>query len=149
MKFFRIFDTNRSLNPSQKTRPITKKKTCYLMDFAISEDRRVEIKESEKIDKYLDLARELKELYNMKLTMVPVIVGVPGTVPKGLEKRMEEQEIRGKVEIVQITALLRSAWILRRVLETWKDLLSPKLQGKTIKGKTTTETSKQDFSNWG
>ena len=31
------------------------------MDFAISADRMVKMKESEKRDKYLDLARELKK----------------------------------------------------------------------------------------
>ena len=43
---------------------------------------------------------------------------------------LEELEIRARVETIQTTALLRSAWILRRVEETWEDLLSLKLQGK-------------------
>ena len=34
------------------------------MDFAISVDQKVKIKESEKIDKYMDLARELKKRWN-------------------------------------------------------------------------------------
>ena len=37
-----------------------KKKTCHLVDFTITPDHRRKIKEIEKIDKYLDLARELK-----------------------------------------------------------------------------------------
>ena len=40
---------------------IKKKKRTYLMDFAILVDHRVEIKVSEKMNKYLDLARELKK----------------------------------------------------------------------------------------
>ena len=36
------------------------------MDFAILADHRVKMKPSEKIDKYLDLAWELKKLWNMK-----------------------------------------------------------------------------------
>ena len=39
-----------------------KKRTCYLVDFAISVDRREKIKENEKTNKHLDLARELKNL---------------------------------------------------------------------------------------
>ena len=39
-----------------------KKKTCQLVDFAVSADYSVKIKESENIDKYLDLARELKKV---------------------------------------------------------------------------------------
>ena len=38
------------------------------------------MKESEKIDKYLDLARELKKLWNMKVMVIPIIVGFLETV---------------------------------------------------------------------
>ena len=38
------------------------------MDFAVLADHRVKLKESEKKDKYLDLARELKKLLNMKVS---------------------------------------------------------------------------------
>ena len=39
-----------------------KKRTCHQVDFAIPADDRVKIKESQKKDKYLDIARELKSL---------------------------------------------------------------------------------------
>ena len=54
----------------------------------------------------------------MKMTVIPVVVGALGTIPKGLVKRLENLEIRGKVETIQVTALLRSAGMLRRVLES-------------------------------
>ena len=38
-----------------------KKRTCQIVNFAIPTDHRVKLKESEKRDKYLDLARELKK----------------------------------------------------------------------------------------
>ena len=38
-----------------------RKKTCKIVDFAVPADRRVKLKESEKKDKYFDLARELKK----------------------------------------------------------------------------------------
>ena len=38
-----------------------KKKTCQIVDFAIPADHRIKLKESEKRDKYLDLAWELKK----------------------------------------------------------------------------------------
>ena len=44
----------------------------------------LKIKESEKIDKYLNLARELKKQWNMKVTVIPIVVGALGSVPKGL-----------------------------------------------------------------
>ena len=55
------------------------------MDFAVPADHRINLKESEKKDKYLDLARELKKkLWNMKVTLVPIVIGALGTVTKGL-----------------------------------------------------------------
>ena len=39
---------------------IKKKKICKIVDFAVPADHRVKLKECEKRDKYLDLARELK-----------------------------------------------------------------------------------------
>ena len=45
---------------------------------------------------------------------------------------MEDLEVGGRVETIQTIALLKKPRILRRVLETWGDLLSPKLQWKTI-----------------
>ena len=39
-----------------------KKKICKIIDFAVPVDHRIILKESEKKDEYLDLARELKKL---------------------------------------------------------------------------------------
>ena len=36
------------------------KRTCKIVDFAVPADHRIKLKECEKKDKYLDLARELK-----------------------------------------------------------------------------------------
>ena len=70
------------------------KRTCKIMDFAVPVDHRVKLKESEKKDKYLDLARELKKLWNMKVTFIPIVIGVLGTVTEGLLKELEDLEIR-------------------------------------------------------
>ena len=49
-------------------------------------DRRVDIKQEEKINKYLDLAFEIKELWKMKSAkVVPVVTGALGTIPKRLK----------------------------------------------------------------
>ena len=68
----------------------------------------------------------------MKVMIVPIVIGVLGTVTKWLLKSLEDLEVGGRVETIQTTALLRTARILRLVLETWGDLLSLKLQWKTI-----------------
>ena len=97
------------------------------MDFAVPVDPKVKVKESEKKDKYLHFARELKKLWNMKVTFIPIVIGALSTDIKRLIKGLEDLEIRGRVETIRTTALLRSARILRRVLETWGELLSLKL----------------------
>ena len=73
------------------------------------------MKESEKRDKYLDLARELKKLWNMKVRLIPIVSGTLGTVTKGLIKNegLGNKRTSGdhpNYSIIQI--------ILRRVLVT-------------------------------
>ena len=102
---------------------------CHV-DFAVLADYWVKIKESEKMDKYLDLAIELKKLWNIKVKLIPVEIGVLGTVPKSLEKGLTEVKISRRSKT---TALLSLARILRRVLETKEDLLSLRLQRKTTR----------------
>ena len=54
----------------------------------------------------------------MKMTTVPIVIGAFGRVTKGLLKGLADLEAGGRVETIQTTALLRTARILRRVLET-------------------------------
>ena len=41
-----------------------KKRTCRIVDFSIQGEHRVKIKENEKIDNYLGLARGLRKMWN-------------------------------------------------------------------------------------
>ena len=59
------------------------------------------------------------------------MTGALRTVAEGLVQGMEELK-KGRVETIQTTAFLRSARILRSVVETWGDLPSLNLQGETI-----------------
>ena len=88
------------------------------MNFDVPADHRVKVKESENKNKYQDPARELKKLWNMKVTLISIVIGAFGAVTNELVQGLEELEIRGRVETIQTTALLRSARILRRVEET-------------------------------
>ena len=54
----------------------------------------------------------------MKVTIVPIVIVAFGTITKELLKGLEDLEVGGRVETIQTTALLRTARILRRVLET-------------------------------
>ena len=68
-----------------------KKRICKIVDFAVPADHR--IKECEKKDKYLNLARELKKLWNLKVTIVTIVIGAVGTITKGLLKGQEDLEV--------------------------------------------------------
>ena len=93
-----------------------------MVDFPDLADNRVKLKECEKT---------LKKLWNMKETIIPIVISALGTVTKELVQGLN-LEITGQVETTQNSTLLRSARILRKVLETLGDLLSLKLQLKTI-----------------
>ena len=54
----------------------------------------------------------------MKVTIIPIVIGAFDTVTKGLLKGLEVLEVGDRVETIQTTALLKTARILRRVLET-------------------------------
>ena len=98
-----------------------KRKSAKIVDFAVPADHRIKLKECEKRDEYLDLVRELKKknkLRNMKVTIIPIVIGALGTVIKGLLKGLEDLEVGGRVETIQTTVLMKTARILRRVLET-------------------------------
>ena len=56
-----------------------KKKTNWMDDFAIPAVHRMKIKEIEKRDKYLDLASELKESWNIKMMEISIVIGALGT----------------------------------------------------------------------
>ena len=58
------------------------KKTCILIDVAISGDSNVIKKEAEKILKYKDLTTEIQRMWNVKTTVIPVIIGATGTISK-------------------------------------------------------------------
>ena len=68
----------------------------------------------------------------MKVTIVPIVIGALGTINKRLLKGLEDLEVGGQVENIQMTALPKAARNLRRVLETGGDLLSLRFQWKTI-----------------
>ena len=101
---------------------------CKIVDFDVPADHTIKLKECEKKDMYLDLARELKKLRNMKVMIVPIGIGALDTITKELLKGLENMEVSGRVQTIQMPTLLRTARILRRVLETWGDFLSLRLQ---------------------
>ena len=107
--------------PNIIIRDKSRKKTT-IIDIAVPEDRNIQQKEKEKIDKYQDLRLEVKRLWNCQAEVVPVVVGALGSTTPKLKRYLSS--IPGEHRIPQLTkaALLGSAHILRRILdlpESW------------------------------
>ena len=49
----------------------------------------------------------------MRVTVISIVIGALGTVPKSLVRGLEALEIREQIQTIQNTALLRSTRILR------------------------------------
>ena len=77
-----------------------KKKICKTFDFAVPVDHRINLKECAKKDKYHDIARELKKLWNMKVTIVPIVIGAFDTITEGLLKGLKDLEVGGRVATI-------------------------------------------------
>ena len=92
-----------------------KKRNYRIVDFVVPVDHRVKLKESEKKDKYQDLARELKKMWNIKMTVMLIEIGALRTVTKRLIQGLEVLEIRERAQTIQTIELLRGTRTLRSV----------------------------------
>ena len=85
--------------------------------MAIPEDGRVRAKEDEKVEKYQDLAREVRKMWGVRTKVIPIVVGALGTIPMRLKENLRAIGVDTSIELIQRSALLGSARILRKVLE--------------------------------
>ena len=92
-------------------------KSCQIIDVAIPEDNGVREKEDEKVEKYQDLAREVRKMWGVRTKVIPVVVGALGSIPLRLNDNLRAIEVGIPVRLIQRCALLGSARILRKVLE--------------------------------
>ena len=81
-----LISVRRQSTTKKKKKKKKKKKICKVVDFVVLADHRIKLKDCEKKNKYLDLARELKKLWNMKVTIMPIIIGAFCTLTEGLLK---------------------------------------------------------------
>ena len=55
----------------------------------------IKLKECKKNDKYLDLAKALKKLWNIKVAIIPIVIDAFGIVTKGLLKGLGSWQMSG------------------------------------------------------
>ena len=95
-------------------------KAATIIDIAVPTDRNVKDKQDEKIDKYQELAFELKRLWKLVQLprVVPVVIGALGAIPHGHKKHLTQIGMGDKwtQAAIQKAAILGTARILRKVL---------------------------------
>jgi hypothetical protein len=94
-----------------------KAKECVIIDIAVPGDVRTMVKEDEKIEKYQDLRREVSRLWDVRTTVVPIVIGALGTITDRLTSYLAMLGVTLSFETIQKSALLGTARILRKVLE--------------------------------
>jgi hypothetical protein len=81
-----------------------------LIDVAISGDKNVIQKEDEKIFKYKDLTTEIQRMWNVKTKVIPVIIGVTGTISKSFRKYVSTIPGNHEVKKLQKTVILGTGY---------------------------------------
>ena len=92
-----------------------KERSCKIIDFAVPRDSRIEEKEKDKIEKYQDLERELQKIWNVKVKIIPLVIGYLGAISKRFDNRLKKIGITEGTAQVQKTVLLGTARILGKV----------------------------------
>ena len=67
-----------------------KEKSRKIIDFAVPGDSRIEEMVKDKPEKYQDLGRELQKIWNVKVKILPLVVGSLGAIPKQFGNRLKQ-----------------------------------------------------------
>ena len=90
---------------------------CLLIDVAIPVCMNIVKKEAEKITKYRDLEIEIQKCWNLKkIRTIPVVIGALGSVTLGMYGYLENISKNLNFDVIQRTAIMGSAHILRNFL---------------------------------
>jgi len=60
---------------------------------------------------------EIQRMWNLKCTIVPVIIGATGIVIRNLKKNLETTPGKHSIDSLQKTAILGTSHIIRKVLQ--------------------------------
>ena len=94
-----------------------KERKCYIIDVADPGDVRIAEKETEKIEKYAELKREVERLWKVMAKVIPIVLGALGTVTRSLSNYIKEIGVKTQIKLIQKSVLLGTARELRKALE--------------------------------
>ena len=94
-----------------------KERKCYIIDVAVPGDVRIAEKETEKIEKYDEIKREVERLWKVKAKVIPIVLGALGTVTQSLGNYIKEIGVKIQLKLIQKSLPVGTARVLRKVLE--------------------------------
>ena len=99
------------------------KNLCKIIDFACAYDGRVDTKELEKIEHYQDWAWELRKIWNMKVKVIPLVIGSPWNnthkvtkLVKGNRYWNSDNRVAENGPSTQCSNPLEGSWGLRKLV---------------------------------
>jgi len=84
---------------------------------AIPADRNVVQKKAEKKLKYKTLCIEIQRMWDLKCTIIPVIIGATGIVTRSLSKNLDVVLGKHSIDSLQKTTILGTSHVIRKVLQ--------------------------------
>ena len=95
-----------------------KNKITYLIDIAIPNTNNIQSKHEEKIEKYLSLAEETRQMWHQNKTIiVPIIISATGVVPKSLHRSIKTIDLHPKLfKNLQKAVIIDTCSMVRQTL---------------------------------
>jgi hypothetical protein len=92
----------------------------FIIDIAIPLGTNLNKKYSEKVNKYILLANEIKEMWNQEnVVIIPILLGATGEIPKSLVKSLKQLKLPEKLFIeLQKIVILETCGIIRKVINS-------------------------------
>ena len=86
------------------------------MDIAVPADQNITRTEEEKVEKYQELAFEIRIHGASKVTIIPFMIGALGSMSKGAKTWFGKLDVPDFLGSVQLSSTLGTAHLLRKVL---------------------------------
>ena len=81
--------------------PYKTERRCHLIDIDVPIDKRMELKEQEKIDKYSDQRQKVKKIWNLsKVVVVSVVIGALGLISKRLKDWQKKLDEKSSIQVL-------------------------------------------------
>ena len=88
-----------------------------LIDIAVPADQNITRIKEEEIKKYQELAFEIRRIHEAsKVTIIPIVNGALGSISKGAKTWFGKLDVPDFLGSVQLSAILGTAHLLRKVL---------------------------------